>query len=79
MFIQVSLFIWESIPKTNKTIEDQGEKLNFSREISKLNQIKDLFSDNELTNLIKNQLKEIIETLKSIEINYLNCSSTKKN
>ena len=42
-----------------------------------LNQIEDIFSDNQLTNLIKDSLKETGETQNSIKINGLNSFSKK--
>ena len=46
--------------------------------MKELNQIEDIFSDNQLTNLIKDSLKETGETQNSIKINGLN-SFSKKN
>ena len=67
----------------SKTTEDQGKIetkfLNFSNTKYELKQVKDLFSDDQLTNLIKHRLKQIIKLQKSIKINDLIYSLTKKN
>ena len=45
--------------------------------MKELNQIEDIFSDNQLSNLIKDRLKETRETQNSIKINDLNSFSKK--
>ena len=41
--------------------------------------MKDLFPDNQLTNLVEDRLEEIWKTQNSIKMNDLNYSSTKNN
>ena len=46
--------------------------------IKELKQIEDIFSDNHLTDLIKDRLKETREIQTSIKINHLNSFSKKE-
>lgn len=66
--------------KNIKIIEDQT---NFSKclfnKFGKLKQAKDTFQNNQLTNLNKDKLEQIMQIQNSIEINDFNCSSTEMN
>ena len=57
------------IKKQNK--KKELEPLKFSNKINELKQVEDTFPGNQLKNLIKDRLKEIIELQNSIKINDL--------
>ena len=76
----------KTFEKQTKIIKDQGEKqtkalelLKFSNEINELKQLKGIFLDTQLTNLIKDRLKEIAKLQNSINLSGLNYLSNKKN
>ena len=76
----------KSFKKLTKIIENQGEIQtnplefsNFSSRINGLKQAESIFSDNHLTNLIKDRSKEILETQRFININDLNHCLIKNN
>ena len=62
--------------ENKQTTEDHGEKqakalesLNFSNKINELKQVEDVFSNNHLTNLIKDRLNKMIEVQNSFKKN----------
>ena len=70
----------KAFERQTNIIEDRGKKQTKALKFSnKIKTVEDRFSDDQLINLIKDRLKEIIELENSIKINDLNYLSAKKN